>query len=288
VLQAAPPGVEGGGGDALAVTEGGDGEAAAAEAFEALLPALAGGGVGSSAGPRCSRHGASSQRQGRATSLLNLSRTWFAERVRRKVIDMGIKGFGLFNQLTKKGFKATDMGLHGTPGDVTRLSYRVRIVKAFRGMKLDGVSDKTAKGYDAFTLIFLTHSAPEQYLHITGRALGDIEGAHKVLQSEQVIAGFFELDKDGKLFEFLQKRLLHKQLQKRFAECRAGRCHNVGVISAVIRHIFVHGHLAANSNEIKPGKVYQACQQVSRFLLDFMDSEFESRMLELARNNNML
>jgi hypothetical protein len=50
VLQAAPPGVEACGGDALAVAEVGDSKAALAEAVEALLPEVTSGGVRASAG----------------------------------------------------------------------------------------------------------------------------------------------------------------------------------------------------------------------------------------------
>ena len=50
VAQAAPPCIEGGGGDALAVAEGGDGQATVAIALKAPLPALASRGVRSSAG----------------------------------------------------------------------------------------------------------------------------------------------------------------------------------------------------------------------------------------------
>src|SRR5262249_38819062 len=75
VSQATPPGVEGGGRDLLAGAESGDAQAAAAEALEALLPAAAGGGIRTATGLRRGRHGGSSQRQGPATSLLDLSIT---------------------------------------------------------------------------------------------------------------------------------------------------------------------------------------------------------------------
>ena len=49
-LQAATPGVEGSGGNALAFAEVGDSQAALAEAVKALLPAVMSGGVRASAG----------------------------------------------------------------------------------------------------------------------------------------------------------------------------------------------------------------------------------------------
>jgi hypothetical protein len=49
-LEAAAPGVEGGGGNALPLAEVGDGQAACPEAVKALLPALAGGRIRAAAG----------------------------------------------------------------------------------------------------------------------------------------------------------------------------------------------------------------------------------------------
>jgi hypothetical protein len=61
--------VEGGGEDALTLTEGGDGQAASAEVFEALLPELGRGVFGLSTGSgRGREHGGSSRETARATS----------------------------------------------------------------------------------------------------------------------------------------------------------------------------------------------------------------------------
>jgi len=54
-------------------------------------------------------------------------------------------------------------------------------------------------------------------------------------------------------------------------------------ISAAIRHIFVHGHLAANANGAKPKKIAEGCMLVSDFLLDFMDAEFTKSMEECEK-----
>jgi hypothetical protein len=51
-----------------------------------------------------------------------------------------------------------------------------------------------------------------------------------------------------------------------------------------VRHIFAHGHLAANSYGINPNHVAAACGTISDFLLDFMDSDFTSRMIHYETN----
>jgi hypothetical protein len=130
----------------------------------------------------------------------------------------------------------------------------------------------------------LAHSALELYLRITGQEFGAIESAHKARQSERLIADIFEThDRDGKLFDFLIAHLDNKDLRRDLTKCRDKTCCNVGIISKAIRHIFVHGHLTANPNRMKPERVHRICQKVSTFLVEFMDDEFHGRMLELAR-----
>jgi hypothetical protein len=199
---------------------------------------------------------------------------------------MGIKGYGLFDKMVKKGHSTSDMGLKGNPGDVTRFSYRLRIAKAFRGLILNDVAPRTVKGYDAFTLIFLVHSALEQYLVITKQKLHDIEKAHMSNQSSVLIAEFFASDRNGKLHSFLMRRL-NEYFKTKMTECKAGKCYNVGVISGSIRHIYVHGHLAANSNGINPIQVHRICQKIATYLFDYMDNEFYEKMTEYAKGKKI-
>ena len=200
---------------------------------------------------------------------------------------IGLQGYGLFHRLIKNGHTLADMGLHGTPGDVVRLSYRLRIVKAFRGITLEGIEARTSKGYDALMLVFLTHSALERYLPIIGlKTVDNIEPALDATHSAKVVAEIFDYDKDGKFFNFLHPRL-NKRLKTKLSECRDGKCGNVGVVSESIRHIFAHGHLAPNANDMKPELVCRICQKVSAFVLEFMDREFNNRMLEYARGKKV-
>ena len=50
---------------------------------------------------------------------------------------MSIKGFGLFTKLITNDDELAAMGLRRTLGDVHRFSNRIRLVKSFRGLKLD-------------------------------------------------------------------------------------------------------------------------------------------------------
>jgi hypothetical protein len=195
---------------------------------------------------------------------------------------MGLTNFRQFNNLFRKGHRLADMGLLGSAGDVTRLSYRLRLARSFHGLKLEGVSAKATKGYEAFLLVFLTHSALELYLKLTGQALDQLESVHVARGSVDLIAEFFDKDKDGRLFKFLHK-WLDSNFRKKLTACRENRCHNVGIVSAAIRHIFAHGYLTANANGINPEHVYQECKKVSEFLIAYMDDDFSRRMLDFVR-----
>lgn len=200
---------------------------------------------------------------------------------------MSLKGFGLFTKIKNAGHDMTAIGLHGRSGDVVRLSNRLRIAKSFRGITLEGVTPRTTRGYDALMLAFLTHSALEVYLEITGQKLGDLEKAHIARRSDTLLAEVFDVDDhNGHLFDFLYARV-NKSLQPKLAACRDKKCFNVGIVSSAIRHIFAHGHLTANPNRMTPERVYRICQKVSTFLVDFMDDDFNSRMREYAQGKRV-
>ena len=192
---------------------------------------------------------------------------------------MPIQGFGIFVRLLKSDHCSKDMGLKGTASDVTRWNARVRLARSFRGLDVDSYSDRTLKGYNAFFQVFLTHSALERYLDIIGVSEDNLEPVLQPYNPEKTMEEFFNYDKKGRLFAFLHERL-NQRLKTKLTACREGRCHNVGSISASIRHIFAHGHLTANSYGINPNHLARACTGVSDFLLDFMDSDFTLRISE--------
>ena len=74
-----------------------------------------------------------------------------------------IKGIAVFT------VNATEMmGFKCKAGDINEFANRVRLVRSFRGLQLDGYADETVAGYNAFLLIFLTHSALERFSEIFG------------------------------------------------------------------------------------------------------------------------
>src|SRR5262245_36547501 len=107
---------------------------------------------------------------------------------------MGLNAFPEFNALYKAGHQLRSMGLTGKAGDVTRLTYRMKLAKSFRGIDAPGIAERTIQGYNGLLHVFLTHSALEQYLSITNQKLNDIEAAVTSLGSTQVMKEVFDAD----------------------------------------------------------------------------------------------
>jgi hypothetical protein len=186
---------------------------------------------------------------------------------------MANRGFAFFSKLIAQGHTPAAMGFHGRAGDVSRLAFRIKLTKCFQGIKLDTYSQATIKGYDALFRIFLIHSALEQFLFVTNRKLDDLEDSFRQYGSEETIRRFFEIDQPGKIFKFISEKLTNKKLQAKLKKCRERQCHNIGYVSAAIRHIFVHGELSAHPKGASPSQVYRACLLISDFLVTYIDKE---------------
>jgi hypothetical protein len=203
---------------------------------------------------------------------------------------VGLQGFALFDQFYKRGHNPKAMGLIGSAGDITRLSYRLKLARGFKTLDVDGFTPKSILGYNAFFQVFLTHSAVEQYLKITGQYQRltqqkptDLEVQFPSLISREVVSAFFAYDRENRLFQFLCTKLDSKNLKAGLVECHTGRCASVWPLSASIRHIFAHGHLTANAKGINPSHIHKGCQALSEFLLDYVDHDFSGRMDSYAR-----
>ncbi len=197
---------------------------------------------------------------------------------------MGLESFKRYQDLCNQDYYPPRIGFGPKPdggkvtgGDVNRLNARINLAKSFQGIQLVGISEKTVAGYDAFFQVFLTHSALEGFMKL--HAVKHVSGLSDLLMPhdpEKVVRAFFDLDRKGKLCDFLCKHIdsKGKKIRDGLLDCKSGEDTNPAFISAAIRHIFAHGHLTANANGINPKNVNKACMLVSDFLLRFMDAEF--------------
>lgn len=199
---------------------------------------------------------------------------------------MGLQDFARFNALYRKGHDPNRMGFHATAGDITRLSYRMKLARGFRGLDVEDYSADSIEGYNAFFRVFLTHSVLEQYLEVTKHKLDDVESALAPFDPKVVIDCFFQNDPNDKLYKFLCSKLTNKRLKTNLMDCRVGKSVNVAYISASIRHIFAHGHLTANAKGINPKKIHVGCKTICDCLLNFIDHDFSKRIYEYDRQNS--
>jgi len=199
---------------------------------------------------------------------------------------MGLERFARFQELRRQGHDSRRIGFKVKTGEINIFANRMRLARAFTGINLEGYSDKSIAGYNAFIQVVLTHSALECFMDVQGLKYKNPKTGRESLQWDKltdlmaphephhVISLFNSKDKDGKFYTFLHSRLDSELLKKNLVSCREGNLPNISYISASIRHIFAHGHLTANANGINPQCVSTICQSTSDFLIKFMDDEF--------------
>ncbi len=169
------------------------------------------------------------------------------------------------------------LNLAGSMGDVNRFGARFRLAKAFRGLNLDNYSSSTAQGYSSLCRVMFAWSAFEQFMEVTDTKqsnLGLLLAKYNTPKLQQQIR---LLDVDDRLYKFIYDRVnqTHKtELDNYF---KADPC-NVTYLASAIRHIFAHGTLTPNANQVEPGVVVEVCDLLSRALIKVMDDEFSDRM----------
>lgn len=163
----------------------------------------------------------------------------------------------------------------GTEGDVNRFGARFRLASSFKGLELEGYQEQTQNGYGALCRIFLCWSAYEVFLEIMGL---NVKNTAKILskyQDFQVAAMIRTLDVNNRFYKFIYERVNKKHKTELDLYLNSDLC-NLQYLASAIRHIFAHGPLTPNANEVEPRVVVQICELLSNFLLKVMDEEFSS------------
>src|SRR5690606_10051532 len=92
-----------------------------------------------------------------------------------------------------------------------------------------------------------------------------------------VTDGMRAIDRDDAFYRFIQERVnaSHRaELENYFNQ---DPC-NVAYLASAIRHIFAHGSLTPNANQVEPSTVVAVCDRISHFLINVMDQEFGGRV----------
>ena len=202
---------------------------------------------------------------------------------------MGLTSFNAFCKLPQR-FKPQSMGFACDIGTINRLSARMGLAKSFQGIQLDGYKEATVRGYNALFRVFLTHSALECFCKVYGYSTKwknmriDIAPVIERHQSIEVLRLFRERDNRDKLYIFLQRHLTDEVLKKDLKDCKDGTFNNVAAVSAAIRHVFAHGVLTANANDMNPRAAHEIGTAVANFVFNVIDAEF-SRTVEAYCEN---
>lgn len=90
---------------------------------------------------------------------------------------MELQGLAEFHQLLKLDINPSSIEFASKvrAGDIIRFASRVRLAKNFKGLNLEGYSQETNYGYNAFFLVFLTHSALERFIEINSLELDALD-----------------------------------------------------------------------------------------------------------------
>lgn len=198
---------------------------------------------------------------------------------RKGKITHELSGNAQFYQRIRKGETMENMGLYGTPGDVARLNGRYRLAREFKEGVFVDYSPRTAANYSALIRIHLTYSALELFVKVYG---GKIEGLASVPELKAPIESMVEqlklLDPDHRFMDVVGNKLDGKKLPAKLkADVSKGRIDPVRAIQAV-RHVFVHGSLAANPTDLDDVEIDDYCRILADFWLDAVDRLFLGRV----------
>jgi len=138
------------------------------------------------------------------------------------------------------------LGYKGSKFDFYRFANRYRMAARFRGLALEGFTEKTSAGYSALTRVFLVWSVFERYADLADDPppYGQLLSLVPKLDLAKLADHIERHDTDHRLLTFLYDQSLDQN--RHFLDrYRGGDRRGVVFYAAAIRHIYVHGHLTA-------------------------------------------
>src|SRR6266705_1441802 len=88
---------------------------------------------------------------------------------------------------------------------------RFRVAKSFRGLTLEGYSDRTLEAYAALFRLFLTWSAFEQFMHVLGCKQANIESRIRDYGPLALVDELRRIDPSMTFHKFVEPRLDRKR-----------------------------------------------------------------------------
>lgn len=170
------------------------------------------------------------------------------------------------------------LGFVGKAGDLNRFWSRYRLAKSFESISIKHFVPDTVRGYSALFRVFLTWSAFEHLMRITGHHLGTIAAQLAPYDPAAFQAAIRAVPDHDKFLKAVHLELDRKPLQINMALFRSGAACNVLTVPAAIRHIFAHGKLTPNSGVGNVGAACAISKISCEFLFKVMDGEFTGRL----------
>ncbi|NQZ28470.1 MAG: hypothetical protein HRT55_19390 [Colwellia sp.] len=163
----------------------------------------------------------------------------------------------------------------GGEGDINRFGSRFRLASSFKSLELDGYKEPTENGYSALCRVFLCWSVYEIFLPLMGLKPNNTATLLSKYDSNGLATKIKELDSDNKFYQFIYERVNKKHKTELDKYFNSDPC-NPQYLASAIRHIFSHGQLTPNANEVLPETVVSICNLLSEFLIKVMDDSFSA------------
>ena len=188
--------------------------------------------------------------------------------------------WGRWSELAREGHVPSAAGFDASalPGDLNRFRSRYRMAHAFQGVQLEGFGEETKAGYNALLRLFLTWSAFELFMRVTGATNGDLDALLKPYNPEAAVAAVRRLDPSDRYFTMI-RRHVNKHIGAELDKYLAGQPISVIWLIRSLRQIFAHGTLTPNADKVKPWMVQQICDVCCGLLFRVMDEEFSRRVI---------
>ncbi|MEF9957234.1 MAG: hypothetical protein RSA22_10350 [Acinetobacter sp.] len=158
-------------------------------------------------------------------------------------------------------------------GDINRFGARYRVAASFKSLELNDYAAKTKDGYSALCQVLLSWSAFESFLPLIDLNVSHTEDLMMKYSSDSVIREIRRIDVNDKFYKFIYDRVNKRHKKELDSYFNSDPC-NPQYLASSIRHIFAHGPLTPNANEVEPESVVNICKILSQFLLNLIDAEF--------------
>jgi hypothetical protein len=165
---------------------------------------------------------------------------------------------------------------------LNRFTARLRVAYLYDGLKINGLSPETLRGYEALFSVFLSYTAFELFWAGMAEYFGEkeienerhnFEMYHSVLESE--------LKSNKKLEHYLLHERLSDDLSVRIHDFFGNHSSNLLPILAGIRNKVAHGHLSVAGVNVDSKKNSEAIWSASKLLVQTTDDLFNCFVMSL-------